>query len=279
MAISGKLVLEWVNHVDLMRIDGVGSQYADLLSAAGVDSRAELARRNAANLATTFQEVVAARPTIVRGFRPRKPSPAGSSRRRRSRRWSRTSCRPRGLWDTRPDRQGPASPGPHRAGPASPGSRGARSRVARSCIGPRRRAASPGPASPGPRRQVPRRQVLHRAAVRTIRRRSSTPRPPGRPGDHRSAPPGPSRPATRTGGRTSATNGPPGGRRGLGAAAAWAPPRPGRRTRRGRRRGLGGVARRGTRAGSPEGAPERRGLPGLPARVAERRQRDPGHGA
>ena len=59
-------MLEWVNHVDLMRIDGVGSQYADLLAAAGVDSPAELARRNAANLAATFQEVVAARPTIVR---------------------------------------------------------------------------------------------------------------------------------------------------------------------------------------------------------------------
>jgi predicted flap endonuclease-1-like 5' DNA nuclease len=66
MGISHKLVLEWVNHVDLMRIDGVGSQYADLLSAAGVDSPPELAHRNAANLAVTFQEVVAARPTIVR---------------------------------------------------------------------------------------------------------------------------------------------------------------------------------------------------------------------
>jgi predicted flap endonuclease-1-like 5' DNA nuclease len=64
--ITGKLVLEWVNHVDLMRLDGVGSQYADLLEAAGVDSPAELAQRNAANLANTFQEVVAARPTIVR---------------------------------------------------------------------------------------------------------------------------------------------------------------------------------------------------------------------
>ncbi len=64
--ISGKLILEWVNHVDLMRIPGVGSQYSDLLEAAGVDSPAELARRNAANLATTFQEVVAARPGIVR---------------------------------------------------------------------------------------------------------------------------------------------------------------------------------------------------------------------
>ena len=29
--ISGKLILEWVNHADLMRLDGVGSEYADLL--------------------------------------------------------------------------------------------------------------------------------------------------------------------------------------------------------------------------------------------------------
>jgi predicted flap endonuclease-1-like 5' DNA nuclease len=64
--IDHALILEWVNHVDLMRIDGVGSEYSDLLEAAGVDSPAELARRNAANLATTIDEVVAARPNIVR---------------------------------------------------------------------------------------------------------------------------------------------------------------------------------------------------------------------
>jgi predicted flap endonuclease-1-like 5' DNA nuclease len=64
--IAHSLILEWVNHVDLMRIKGVGSEYSDLLEAAGVDSPAELANRNAANLATTFQEVVAARPGIVR---------------------------------------------------------------------------------------------------------------------------------------------------------------------------------------------------------------------
>ena len=64
--ISGKLILEWVNHVDLMRLKGVGSEYSDLLEAAGVDSPAELANRNAASLATTFAEVVAARPGIVR---------------------------------------------------------------------------------------------------------------------------------------------------------------------------------------------------------------------
>jgi predicted flap endonuclease-1-like 5' DNA nuclease len=64
--ISDKLILEWVNHADLMRINGVGSEYSDLLEAAGVDSPAELANRNAGNLATVFQEVVAARPGIVR---------------------------------------------------------------------------------------------------------------------------------------------------------------------------------------------------------------------
>ncbi len=64
--ISSKLILEWVNHVDLMRIKGVGSEYSDLLEAAGVDSPSELSNRNAANLAITFQEVVAARPSIVR---------------------------------------------------------------------------------------------------------------------------------------------------------------------------------------------------------------------
>ena len=64
--ISGKQILKWVNHVDLMRIPGVGSEYSDLLEAAGVDSPAELAQRNAANLAETFQELDAARPNTVR---------------------------------------------------------------------------------------------------------------------------------------------------------------------------------------------------------------------
>ena len=59
-------ILEWVNHADLMRLDGVGSEYADLLEAAGVDSCAELAHRNPANLAITFQELDAARPDMVR---------------------------------------------------------------------------------------------------------------------------------------------------------------------------------------------------------------------
>ena len=64
--VAHTLILEWVNHVDLMRLKGVGSEYSDLLEAAGVDSPAELAQRNAANLANTFQEVIAALPGDVR---------------------------------------------------------------------------------------------------------------------------------------------------------------------------------------------------------------------
>lgn len=59
-------ILAWVNRADLMRIKGIGSEYADLLEAAGVDSCTELAQRNPANLAVTFQEVDAARPNWIR---------------------------------------------------------------------------------------------------------------------------------------------------------------------------------------------------------------------
>jgi predicted flap endonuclease-1-like 5' DNA nuclease len=64
--ISGKLLLDWVNACDLMRIKGIGAQFSDLLEAAGVDSAAELAQRNPASLATTFGELNAARATTRR---------------------------------------------------------------------------------------------------------------------------------------------------------------------------------------------------------------------
>jgi predicted flap endonuclease-1-like 5' DNA nuclease len=63
---STSLILEWVNRADLARIDGVGSEYADLLEAAGVDSPLELAQRNPTNLAAKFREIDAASPNIVR---------------------------------------------------------------------------------------------------------------------------------------------------------------------------------------------------------------------
>ncbi len=59
-------LLRWVNHADLYRISGVGSEYADLLEAAGVDSCTELAHRNATNLATTMAEANAARHLVRR---------------------------------------------------------------------------------------------------------------------------------------------------------------------------------------------------------------------
>jgi predicted flap endonuclease-1-like 5' DNA nuclease len=55
--ISEALILRWVNHVDLFRIQGVGEEYADLLEAAGIDTVPELAQRNPENL---YQKLVAA---------------------------------------------------------------------------------------------------------------------------------------------------------------------------------------------------------------------------
>jgi predicted flap endonuclease-1-like 5' DNA nuclease len=55
--ISEKLILEWVNHVDLFRVKGVGEEYADLLEEAGVDTVVELAKRKADNLLAKMVEV------------------------------------------------------------------------------------------------------------------------------------------------------------------------------------------------------------------------------
>jgi predicted flap endonuclease-1-like 5' DNA nuclease len=55
--ISEKLILEWINHVDLFRIKGVASEYSDLLEEAGVDTVPELAQRRADNLHAKMVEV------------------------------------------------------------------------------------------------------------------------------------------------------------------------------------------------------------------------------
>ncbi|HEY7526451.1 MAG TPA: DUF4332 domain-containing protein [Candidatus Limnocylindria bacterium] len=64
--INEGMILEWTNHVDLMRIKGVGSEFSDMLEAAGVDSPAELAQRNPVNLAETLAELDMARNTTRR---------------------------------------------------------------------------------------------------------------------------------------------------------------------------------------------------------------------
>lgn len=65
--ISINLILEWVNRSDLARIKGIGSEYADLLEQAGVDSVPELAQRNGANLLAKMEEINAAK-SLVRAM-------------------------------------------------------------------------------------------------------------------------------------------------------------------------------------------------------------------
>lgn len=55
--ISDTLILKWTNMADLSRIKGVGGEYAELLECSGVDTVAELATRNADNLAAKMAEV------------------------------------------------------------------------------------------------------------------------------------------------------------------------------------------------------------------------------
>jgi len=55
--ISSKLLLEWVNLADLMRIKGVGEEYSDLLEEACVDTVVELSNRNAENLHLKIFEI------------------------------------------------------------------------------------------------------------------------------------------------------------------------------------------------------------------------------
>jgi predicted flap endonuclease-1-like 5' DNA nuclease len=59
--IDAKRLLEWANRADLMRVRGIGSEFSDLLEAAGVDTVKELATRNAANLAVKLAEVNSAK--------------------------------------------------------------------------------------------------------------------------------------------------------------------------------------------------------------------------
>lgn len=55
--ISAKLILTWTNHADLMRINGVGPQFSELLEAAGVDTVKEFRHRKAENLVAKMIEI------------------------------------------------------------------------------------------------------------------------------------------------------------------------------------------------------------------------------
>lgn len=53
---SAGQILKWTNMADLMRISGIGGEYAELLKATGVDTVKEFRNRNAENLASAMKE-------------------------------------------------------------------------------------------------------------------------------------------------------------------------------------------------------------------------------
>ena len=55
--LSEKHLLTWANMADMMRVSGIGPQFAEMLEASGVDTVKELQHRNAANLAAKMEEV------------------------------------------------------------------------------------------------------------------------------------------------------------------------------------------------------------------------------
>jgi predicted flap endonuclease-1-like 5' DNA nuclease len=59
-------ILGWVNRADLMRIKGIGSEYADLLEAAGVETVKELRRRSSKSLSARMTELNESRRLVRR---------------------------------------------------------------------------------------------------------------------------------------------------------------------------------------------------------------------
>lgn len=55
--IPHKLILKWVNMVDLFRIKGVSEEYSELLKEAGVDTIPELSQRNPEHLYNMVVEI------------------------------------------------------------------------------------------------------------------------------------------------------------------------------------------------------------------------------
>ena len=64
--IDASLILKWVNMADLYRVNGIGSEYSELLEKAGVDTVKELRNRNAENLTAKMAEVNGSGRPLVR---------------------------------------------------------------------------------------------------------------------------------------------------------------------------------------------------------------------
>ncbi len=54
---SNAVILKWTNMADLMRINGIGPQFSELLKGSGVDTIKELRSRNAANLTAKMTKI------------------------------------------------------------------------------------------------------------------------------------------------------------------------------------------------------------------------------
>ena len=55
--LSESQILKFANMADFFRINGIGTEFSELLEASGVDTVPELAQRNAENLASKMDEV------------------------------------------------------------------------------------------------------------------------------------------------------------------------------------------------------------------------------
>ena len=64
--ISEKIIDKWAEHADLMRIGGVGPEYADVLNQIGIDSVKELAQRNPNNTLDRIMELDKKKPDVFR---------------------------------------------------------------------------------------------------------------------------------------------------------------------------------------------------------------------
>lgn len=64
--LSSKRLLEWVNHIDLYRINGIGEDYAELLEAVGVYSLEELALQDPELLAERIEIINQQRDLVQR---------------------------------------------------------------------------------------------------------------------------------------------------------------------------------------------------------------------
>jgi len=64
--ISQKLIDKWQEHADLMRVKGIGPEYAEALNVVGVDSVKELAQRNPENTYKRIVEMDKEKPNVIR---------------------------------------------------------------------------------------------------------------------------------------------------------------------------------------------------------------------